>query len=50
MEIEVSLPESLFPEGLELLIDGNLYTVNYTESIDDYPGRTKIFLKREKGE
>jgi hypothetical protein len=47
MEIEVSLPQSLFPNGLEMLINGDLYTVQYTKIVDDDPNRIRVYLKRE---
>ena len=48
MKIEVGLPISLFPEGLELVIDENLYTVIYAKTIDDDTGRIEVYLKKEK--
>jgi hypothetical protein len=47
MEIEVSLPKSLFPDGLELLINGDLYTVEYTKIVDADENKICVYLKRE---
>jgi len=47
MEIEVNLPQCMFPEGLEMLINGDLYTVNFTKVVDPDTGRIKVYLKRE---
>ncbi len=47
MKIEVSLPRSLFPDGLELIINGDLYTVQYTRIVDPDTERIEIYLNRE---
>ena len=48
MEIEVSLSRSLFYEGFEMIVNGDLYTVQFVEVLDTEPERVVLYLKKEK--
>jgi hypothetical protein len=46
MDLEAKFHEA-FSVGKEMIVDGTLYTIMHTETIDDCTERIKMFLKKE---